>query len=114
MASYTASQLYGSGSLGENLTGLKTFTFNSADYSSYFTLETVRNVQGFYDTGSAPSTSGSWVVSSSMVPGFITSSYIASLVIPQGISVCTFTPAFVVTGSKYYLRGAGNFNLTIS
>ena len=29
MATYTATQLYGTGSIGENLSGLKTFTFTN-------------------------------------------------------------------------------------
>ena len=54
MATYTAGQLSGLGSIGENLSGLKTFVFaNSGSTDNYFTLETVRNPNGFYDTGSA-------------------------------------------------------------
>jgi hypothetical protein len=49
-----------------------------------------------------------------MVPGFVTSSNIFSLVIPQGTSAFTFTPANAITGTTYYLRGTGNFSLTIS
>lgn len=113
MATYTSNQLYGSGSIGENLSGLKTFTFQNADASTgYFTLETVRNADGFYNSGSKTNTIGTWVVSSSM--GFVSSSQIASVVVPPGTSSLTFTPAVAVTGSTYYLRGAGNFTLVIS
>jgi hypothetical protein len=112
MATYTAIQLYGSGTLGENLSGTKTFTFTNPSRSAYFTLETVRQPNGFY-TGSTPTnTSGSWVVSASM--GFVSSSYIASVVVQPGSSVLTFAPVLAVTGSTYYLRGTGNFSLTIS
>ena len=112
MATYTAVQLYGSGTLGENLSGTKTFAFTNPSSSAYFTLETVRQPNGFY-TGSTPTnTSGSWVVSASM--GFVSSSYIASIVVQPGSSALTFTPASAVTGTTYYLRGTGNFSLTIS
>jgi hypothetical protein len=43
MATYTYQQLYGTGSIGENLAGTKTFTFTNPSASSYFTMETVRN-----------------------------------------------------------------------
>jgi hypothetical protein len=113
MATYTSNQLYGSGSIGENLSGLKTFTFYNADASTgYFTLETIRNADGFYNSGSKTNAVGTWVVSSSM--GFVSSSHIASAVISPGTSSLTFTPAVAVTGSTYYLRGAGNFTLIIS
>jgi hypothetical protein len=112
MATYTATQLYGQGTLGESLSGTKTFTFTNPSESAYFTLETVREPNGFY-TGSTPTnTEGTWVVSESM--GFVSSSYIASVVVPPGSSALTFAPASAVTGTTYYLRGTGNFSLTIS
>ena len=114
MATYTAAQLYGSGSIGENLSGLKTFTFTNPSNSSYFTLEAVRTPNGFYTGSSAIVSSGSFTVSASMVPGFVTSSNVFSLAIPPGTSVFTFTPANAITGTTYYLRGTGNFSLTIS
>jgi hypothetical protein len=114
MATYTAAQLYGSGSIGENLSGLKTFTFTNPSASSYFTLEAVRTSDGFYTGSSAIVSSGSFTISASMVPGFVTSSNVFSLVIPQGTSVFTFTPANAITGTTYYLRGTGAYSLTIS
>jgi hypothetical protein len=43
MTSYTYTQLYGSGSIGENFTSgvEKTFTFTNPSGSSYFTMETI-------------------------------------------------------------------------
>jgi len=112
MATYTATQLYGQGTLGENLSGTKTFTFTNSGGSAYFTLETVRELNGFY-TGSTPTNAvGTWTVSASM--GFVSSSYIASVVVPPGSSAFTFAPSSSVTGTTYYLRGTGNFSLTIS
>lgn len=112
MATYTAAQLYGTGSLGENLSGLKTFTFTNPSGSSYFTLETVRNNVGQYNAASPTCAVGSWVVSSSM--GFVSSSYIASVVVQSGVSSLTFTPSSAVTGTSYYLRGTGAYSLTIA
>ena len=55
MATYTPSQLSGTGSIGENLSGLKTFTFtNAGPTTNYFTLETIPNPSGFYVSGSTP------------------------------------------------------------
>ena len=112
MATYTAIQLSGTGSIGEDLSGLKTFTFTNPSGSSYFTLETVRNADGFYDVSSPINTTGTWVVSESM--NFISSSYIASVHVLPGSSAFTFTPDSSVTGTTYYLRGTGNFSLIIS
>ena len=112
MATYTADQLYGTGSIGENLSGLKTFTFTNPDQaSSYFTLETIANATGSF-AGAPTNALGTWVVSESM--GFVSSSYVASVVVQPGSSALTFTPSSSVTGTTYYLRGTGNYSLTIS
>ena len=111
MATYTAAQLYGTGSIGENLLGLKTFTFTNPGDSSYFTLETIANVTGSF-AGSPTNALGTWVVSQSM--GFVSSSYVASVVVQPGSSALTFTPAASVTGTTYRLRGTGNYSLTIA
>ena len=111
MATYTASQLYGTGSVGENLSGLKTFTFTNPSSSAYFTLETIANATGSY-AGSPTNALGTWAVSASM--GFVSSSYVASVVVQPGSSVFTFTPASAVTGTTYRLRGTGAYSLTIS
>jgi len=113
MASYTYTQLYGSGSIGENLSLLKLFTFTNPSGSSYFTMETIRNDQGFYDSTSPKNFEGTYIVSESM--GQISSSYISSVVVQPGISSFQFTPSFaIVSGSNYYLRGTGMYSLVIS
>ena len=111
MATYTATQLYGTGSIGENLSGANTFAFTNPGDSSYFTLETVPNATGSY-AGAPTNALGSWVVSQSM--GFVSSSYVASVVVQPGSSAFTFTPAASVTGTTYRLRGTGNYSLTIA
>ena len=112
MASYTYQQLYGTGSIGENLSGTKTFTFTNPSGSSYLTLETVQNEQGFYDLSSPENFKGTYSVSESM--GLVTSSYIASVVVQTGVSSFTFAPSSSVTGTTYYLRGTGMYSLVIS
>lgn len=119
MAAFTFSpqELYGSGSVGIDLSGILGFTFSypsgSQSGSAYFTMETVRNNQGFYDLTSPTNFIGTYDVSSSM--NLITSSYIASVVVPENIeSSFTFAPDVDITGITYYLRGTGNFYLTIS
>jgi len=111
MASYTADQLYGIGSIGENISVLKTFTFNNSGSSAYFTLETIPNNTGSF-IGTPTNAIGSWVVSSSM--GFVSSSYVASVVVPPGISSLTFNPTSAITGTTYRLKGTGNYTLTIA
>jgi hypothetical protein len=112
MAVYTPTQLKGSGSLGENLSGLKTFAFTNPSGSSYFVLESVRNDDGVYDSSIPTNCEGIYVVSSSMT--IVTSSYIASVVVPGGVSSFKYTPDSAVTGTDYYLRGTGEYTLTIS
>ena len=112
MASYTFSQLAGQGTSGENLSGLKTFSFTNPSGSSYFTMETKTNADGFYTSTTPTNFSGSYNVPASM--GLVSSSYVASVVVPPGNSSFTFTPANAVTGTTYYLRGTGAFGLTIS
>jgi hypothetical protein len=112
MASYTPQQLYGTGSVGENLSGYKLFLFSNPSYSSYFTMETNRNVNGFYDAASFTNFSGSFVASQSM--GLVTSSYIASVVVQPGTSSFVFKPNYsVVSGSNYRLRGTGTYGLDV-
>ena len=113
MATYTYQQLYGSGSIGENLIGLKLFTFTNPSGSSYFTMETIVTSTGFYEATSPKNFEGTYVVSESM--GQVTSSYISSVVVQPGVSSFKFTPTYtIVSGSNYYLRGTGMYSLTIS
>jgi hypothetical protein len=112
MATYTSAQLHGTGSIGENLSGSKTFTFTNPSASSYFVLETLASNLAQYDNTSPTCALGTWVTSASM--GFVSSPYIAGVVVQPGGSSLTFTPISPVTGSNYRLRGTGEFSLTIS
>jgi len=114
MAVYTYVQLYGSGSLSQNLTAATTYQFRflNPSGSSYFVLETVRNTNGFYTSASPNNLAGAFIVSASM--NFVTSSYLAGFEVPQGTSAFRFTPTNNVTGTNLYLRGTGMFDLTIT
>ena len=114
MATYTPSQLNGAGVVGENLSGTKIFTFQNAGNSTYFTLEAVRNADGFYTNSSPVVSVGTFNISASMLPGFVTSSNVFSLVVPPGTSSFTFAPSSAITGSNYRLRGEGQFTLIIA
>ena len=123
MASYTYTELYGSGSIGEDITG-NTFLFNNPSGSSYFTMETIPASTGFYEASSPKNFIGSFENFShpyqdpsnltSMNPwGIVTSSYIASVVVPPGVSGFDFFPAITVIGTTYRLRGTGAYSLQI-
>ena len=123
MANYTYTELYGSGSIGEDLVG-NTFQFNNPSGSSYFTMETIPSSTGFYEASSPKNFSGSFENDShpyenlsnplSMNPwGLVTSSYIASVVVPPGFSSFDFFPAITVTGTTYRLRGTGAYFLSL-
>jgi hypothetical protein len=111
MASYTSAQLYGQGVIGENLSGLKTFTFTNTGGSSYFTLETIPDNNGTF-TNRQACAAGTWSAPASS--GFIQSPFVASAVIQPGTTVITFTPTSAITGTNYRLRGTGVFTLVIS
>jgi hypothetical protein len=114
MATYTYTQLYGTGSAGENISSgvTKTFTFSNPSSSAYFIMETVRNGDGFYNSGSSNNFSGSLFASSSM--GLVTSPYSVGIVVQPGVNKMRFTPSLNVTGTNYRLRGTGMYSLVIS
>jgi hypothetical protein len=83
---YTAAQLNGTNGEGTSSINLSAsvqylFTVDSTSGSNYFTMETVRNNQGFYDSGSKKNTSGSYF--SNDIPTRVTSDYISGLSLKQ-------------------------------
>jgi hypothetical protein len=113
MASYTYQQLSGTGSIGENISSLKTFNFtNPSSGSAYFIMETIPTQGGFFNSSSPTNFIGSYQVTASM--GLVTSSYIAAVVVPPRASSFTFTPTSPITGTTYRLKGTGMYSLTIS
>lgn len=112
MATYTAAQLYGTGSIGENITTSLTFTFNNPSASAYFTVETVADSTGSF-AGKQKTTSGSWAPSTAYM-GPVQSDYIAAVVVQPGASSVTLTPASSITGTSYRMKGTGEFSMTTS
>ena len=116
MASYTANQLSGAGTPIEALIGNKTFTLtNPSSGSAYFTIETIRDNNGFYNTSSATNALG---VYSNFVSidedTLVTSSYIASVVVPEGESSFQFNSTVNIAASGSNLRATGGISLVIS
>jgi len=116
MASYTSNQLSGEGVPTEALVGNKTFTLtNPSSGSAYFTIETVRNNDGFYDSTSATNALGVYSNFTSIDEDtLVTSSYIASVVVPSGESSFQFNSTVNVAVSGSNLRATGGISLVIS
>jgi len=112
MSSYTYTQLYGAGSVGETLRGLKTFTFTNPSSSAYFTMEVKRNQYGAYSGDRITNLNGSYIIPEFM--GAIISPHIVSVVVPPGVSSFEFIPERVIKSGLYYLRGTGMYSLVIS
>lgn len=113
-ATYTYNQLHGSGSNSANLEGTSeyTFTFTNPSSSAYFTMETTRNTSGSYDSTSPTNINGTLGTLVS-VKSLITSSYIASVVVPKGGGAFNFTPNSDITGTTLKMRGTGYVGLVI-
>ena len=91
------------------------FEFINPSASSYFTYETVRNNQGFYDSSSLKAASGSLNAISNVPSGaIIQSDYIWSTVVPQGSSSLEFTSSMDIPTGSVYFRGTGEFTVTIT
>lgn len=114
---YTAAQLYGNNGEGTSSINLSAsvqylFTVDSTSGSNYFTMETVRNNLGFYDSSSKKNTSGSYF--SNAIPTRVSSDYISGFALATSpYNSFTFTPAINVTGSTLMLRGTGGVTLSI-
>jgi len=115
MASYTAEQLRDKGVPTEALVGDKTFNLtNPSSGSAYFTIETVRNIDGFYDSTSDTNALGVYSNFNGIdVETLITSSYIASVVVPGAECSFQFNPTTNIPLSGSMLRATGGISLII-
>jgi hypothetical protein len=114
MASYTANQLYGAGTPCEEISGNTNFSITSSnDQVTYFTMETVRNGVGFYDSSSATNALGTYT-NLVNVTTLITSSYIASVCVGVGGGSFDFEPTDTIALSGSFFRGTGGINLNVS
>jgi hypothetical protein len=86
---------------------------NPLGVDSYFTLETVPNADGAYDSSSPKNTSGSYTLGSGLNT-LIQNDYFSSVIVSPGGGTLTLVPAVAVTGSTLRLRGVGYTDVTIS
>ena len=97
MANYTANQLSGDGTIIEAFSTEKTFTIYtplSLSGSAYFTFETIRNSEGYYDS-SSPVSFNNWS-NFNNINGFVSSSYIFSVVVNSPTSSFNFSPLSIL------------------
>ncbi len=114
MASYTADQLYGSGTYAEALSGTKSFSFtNPSSGSAYFIIEAVRNEDGFYDSTSNKVAEGAWALGSGF-DGLVTSSYVGGVAIEPGGHVMSINFDNITPVSGSFLRTTGDISLVIN
>ena len=116
MANYNASQLSGEGTVVEAFSTLKTFTLTTPSTlsgSAYFTFETVRNENGFYDSGSATNALGEFA-NLDGVQTHISSSYIFSFVVEEGGGSFQFTPSSPIVTNSAVVRATGGLSLSIT
>ncbi len=114
MASYTSEQLR-LGTPTEALIGNKTFTLtNPSTGSAYFTIETVADSTGSYSTQPTNARGVYSNFTSINEDSLVTSSYIASVVVPEGQSSFQFNSTVNVAISSSKLRATGGTSLVIS
>ena len=118
MASYSQNDLYGAGVPIEAIASSanKTFTFtNTEESSAYFTMETVKNGNGFYDNSRPANALGAYNTFNNIDNAtLITSSYMASVTIPLAGGSFKFSPTSNIAVGSSMLRATGGVTLVIS
>lgn len=115
MASYTANQLAGSGTLCEQLDSLKTYVFtiiNPLSGSVYFTFETPRDENGFYSSDVENMAKGEFS-NLSNISTLTQSPYIFSVVASPGSGSFNFTVENENDVNGVFLRATGGATLQI-
>ena len=79
---------------------------NPLSGSSYFVLETVRDADGFYGSGSPKNLEGE-ITYGAGIPGVVKDNYKAGVVVSSGGGDIVFTPTNNVTAATLLLRGTG-------
>lgn len=116
MASYNVSVTQSTSLQPDNVAAGGTMEYvisNPLGVDSYFTLETVPNADGTYDSSSPKNTSGSFTLGSGLNT-LIQNDYFSSVIVSPGGGTLTLIPAVDVTGSTLRLRGVGYTDVTIS
>jgi len=91
------------------------FSFvNRNSGSVYFVMETIRNANGFYDSGSLNGALGAYYnFTGSSQFDLVSSNYIAGYVVPPGSSSFEYNPTeYIQTGSVWF-RGTGDLVATV-
>tara|TARA_B100000676_G_C17582958_1_gene582973 strand:+ start:279 stop:632 length:354 start_codon:yes stop_codon:yes gene_type:complete len=117
MATYTAIQLRGKGTPVEAISGNKTFLFgNPLSSSAYFTIETTKTgSKQVFDASSPTNAIGTYGNFTNMdSKTLITSSYVASIEVPPGVTSFDFNPTVAIVASSSFLRTTGDTTLSIS
>ncbi len=120
MATYTATQTQNSGSLGEVLTGTKTFTITNYKSSTntypvgYLTLE--GNSTSNQNLSSDADMAGSFgaYVNGVEPKSLLQTNRRFSISIYGSGGSFTFTPSATIAANSYYIKGVGVFDLTIT
>ena len=122
MATYTAAQMHNSGTLGEELSGAKTFTVLNVTASNnnfpigYLTLE--GNATANQNLTSTTLLTGSFGTFNGNVTQSLIVSSSTHWSIPigrgNGSGSFQFTPTQTVAANSYYIKSTGNFSLVIS
>ena len=120
---YTAKQLSGAGAPIEALTSgslynLQFFRNPFLSGSCYFTMETVRNGQGFYDSTRPTNAIGTYdfTAEPDSILSPISSSFVMSGIVaptPDFTSSFTFTPNANIAAGSSFLRGTGGLKLVL-
>jgi len=111
MPTYNIQANYGQGMVTQSQNTVIGDTINyiitgSGTGSSYFTLESARNTNGFYDSTSKKNTSGSFTLGTG-ISNLIQNDNFASVIVSPNGGTLTFVPAIAITGSTLFLRGTG-------
>ena len=117
MASYTKTQLHGAGTPIEAINSNSTFTLtNAGSGSSYFTMETVKTDGNFvYNSSSPKNAVGTYSTFTKISEDtLVTSSYVASVVVPPGGGSFKFNPTTNIAAGGSLLRATGETTLVIS
>ena len=122
MPTFTGKQLSGEGTPGIALIGGTQYTFvmvipTGLSGSGYFSYETIRNADGFYD-GTKTHASGAYADYVNVpTASIVSSSFIASIAThrnpPTAVSF-KFTPANDVPVSESFYRSTGNIGLELN
>jgi hypothetical protein len=82
---------------------------NPIPYSSYFSLETIPNNDGFYTIDAPKNLSGSFILDSNTI-GLVKDDYKMSAIIKPGVTDIVYTPAINIIGSTLRVRGISGTN----